>query len=61
MKEALNKFKNMVLIESRVSKQAPENVITGKIRIQSTVHEGKEVNYTQAFEHIYKELGYKLK
>ena len=53
----LKKFKNMV----GVSKQAPENVITGKIRIQSTVHEGKEVNYTQAFEHIYKELGYKLK
>ena len=57
MKEALNKFKNMV----GVSKQAPENVLTGKIKIKSTVHEGKEVNYTEAFEHIYKELGYKLK
>lgn len=33
----------------------------GKVKIQSTVHEGKEVNYTEAFKHIYKELGYKVK
>ena len=33
----------------------------GKVKIQSTVHEGRNINYTEAFKHIYKELGYKLK
>ena len=57
MIQSLKKFKAIVKPNETIN----ENEWRGKIRIQSTVHEGKEVNYTEAFKHIYKELGYKVK